>query len=54
VLGALLGAAIAYLLARLGILPGIPRFWKVTIGACAGVLAVAAARGLHKGLSRSR
>src|SRR5262249_35021717 len=33
VLGALLGAAIAYLLARLGVLPGIPRFWKVIIGA---------------------
>jgi multidrug efflux pump len=54
VLGALLGASIAYLLARLGVVPGIPRFWKVTIGTCAGVLAVAAARGLHKGLSRSR
>jgi multidrug efflux pump subunit AcrB len=52
VVGALLGAGIAYLLARLGILPIIPRFWMVTIGASTGVLAIAAVRGMHKGLSR--
>ena len=51
--GGLLGAAIAYMLARLGVFPVIPRFWIVTIGACVGVLAVAAVRGMHKGLSRS-
>jgi multidrug efflux pump subunit AcrB len=51
VLGALLGAGIAYLLARLEVFPVIPRFWMVTLGACGGVLAVAAVRGLHKGLT---
>src|SRR5437867_13409043 len=32
VLGGLLGAAIGYLLARLGVFPVIPRVWMVTLG----------------------
>jgi multidrug efflux pump len=52
VLGSLFGAGIAYALLRLGVLAGFPRFWAVTLGACIGVLMVAAVRGLHKGLSR--
>jgi multidrug efflux pump len=50
-LGALLGAAVAYMLARLGVFPGIPRIWVVMVGTCLGVLAVAAVRGLHGTLS---
>jgi multidrug efflux pump len=50
VFGGLVGAGVAYLLARLGIFPGVfPRFWIVTIGVCLGVLAVAAVRGIHRG-----
>jgi multidrug efflux pump len=50
VFGALVGGGVAYLLARLGIFQNVlPRFWIVTIGASLGVLAVAAARGIHKG-----
>jgi multidrug efflux pump len=51
VLGALLGAFVAYALARLGYLPRVPRFWLVTVGACAGVLCVAAVRGVHSGMT---
>jgi multidrug efflux pump len=53
VFGALLGAGIAYALARLGFMPSIPRFWIVTVGACAGALGVTAVRGMHKRLTRS-
>jgi multidrug efflux pump len=50
VFGALLGAGIAYLLARLGLFP-VPRIWVVLTGACQGVLCVAAVRGIHRGWS---
>ena len=51
VLGGLLGAGVAYMLARLGVFSVIPRFWLVTIGTGLGILAVAAVRGMHKGLT---
>ena len=54
VLGGLLGAGIAYSLARLGVVPGLPRFWVVVVGICLGVLAVAAVRGIHKTISSRR
>jgi multidrug efflux pump len=43
-LGALLGGGTGYLLARLGV---VQMFWAVLLGAVAGVLGVAAVRGLH-------
>jgi multidrug efflux pump len=53
-LGGGLGGTFAYMLARLGVLPGIPRFWFVTLGVLAGILAVAAVRGMHKGLTAAK
>jgi multidrug efflux pump len=47
VFGGLIGAGVAYLLARLQLFP-IPRFWLVTLGAVAGVLTVIAVRGFHR------
>jgi multidrug efflux pump len=49
--GAVLGGVTAYFLARLGVLRGIPRFWLVTLGCFTGVLAVAAVRGVHRGIT---
>ncbi|MBM3997479.1 MAG: efflux RND transporter permease subunit, partial [Planctomycetes bacterium] len=51
ILGGLLGAGIAYILARLSVFPGIPRFWVVTTGAAMGALLTIAVRGLHKTLT---
>jgi multidrug efflux pump len=44
-LGVLLGAGSGYLLSMLSIVPPV---WGVILGACAGVLAVLAVRGIHK------
>ena len=52
--GAALGGASGYLLARLGVFPGIPRIWIVAVGISLGVLAVAAMRGLHQTLSSKK
>jgi multidrug efflux pump len=46
--GAALGGAIAYFLARLGVIHGMPRIAMVTLGSVLGILVVAASRGLHK------
>src|SRR5262249_55145621 len=48
--GAVIGGVVAYFLARLGVIRGLPRIWMVTTGCSLGVLAVAAVRGVHKAL----
>ncbi|MBI3822891.1 MAG: efflux RND transporter permease subunit [Planctomycetes bacterium] len=49
--GALIGGGIGYLLSRLGVFPGLPRFWVVTVSAIVGVLFFAAVRGVHARLT---